>query len=88
MSILHTPLCDLLNIEMPIIQATIGPGPGLALAASVQCATPEEPEIEPPTQARVIGKVDSPSPGPTTRVSPTGQKHSLRDRAILCPPPG
>lgn len=38
MSTLHTPLCDLLNIELPIIQAPIGPAAGPALAAAVSNA--------------------------------------------------
>ena len=38
MSILHTPLCKLLNIELPIIQAPIGGAAGPALAAAVSNA--------------------------------------------------
>ena len=38
MSILQTPLCDLLNIELPIIQAPVGGAAGPALAAAVSNA--------------------------------------------------
>ena len=38
MPILQTPLCNLLNIELPIIQAPIGGAAGPALAAAVSNA--------------------------------------------------
>ena len=38
MPVLQTPLCSLLNSELPIIQAPVGPAAGPALAAAVSNA--------------------------------------------------